>query len=92
MSCRATVVRLRSYISVLEEVFVSRTKRALARGDDPEEVIQQIAQHRAQDKSDPQYYARLTVQKAHAEIERAQQHNPSPEPAESTHKEKQLDH
>src|SRR5258708_10870738 len=67
-------------------------KRALARGDDPEEVIQQIAQHRAQDKSDPQYYARLTVQKAQAEIERAQQHNPSPEPAESTHKEKQLDH
>ena len=67
-------------------------KRALARGDDPEEVIQQIAQHRAQDKSDPQYYARLTVQKAQAEIERAQQYNPSPEPAESTRQEKELNH
>jgi hypothetical protein len=43
-------------------------KRALARGDDPEEVIQQIAQHRAGDKSDPQYYARLTVTKAQAEV------------------------
>jgi len=67
-------------------------KRALARGDNPEEVIQQIAQHRAHDKSDPQYYARLTVQKAQAEIERAQQYNPSPEPAESTRQEKELNH
>jgi hypothetical protein len=41
-------------------------KRALARGDDSEEVIQQIAQHRARDKSDPQYYARHTVMKAQA--------------------------
>ena len=67
-------------------------KRALARGDDPEEVIRQIALHRARDKSDPQYYARLTVQKAQAEIERAQQQNPSPEPSESTSNEKKLDH
>jgi ParB family transcriptional regulator, chromosome partitioning protein len=43
-------------------------KRALARGDDPEEVIQQIAQHRAGDKTDPQYYARLTVTKALADL------------------------
>ena len=43
-------------------------KRALARGDDPEKVIQQIAQHRANDKSDPEYYARLTVTKAVAEF------------------------
>jgi hypothetical protein len=43
-------------------------KRALARGDDPEEVIQQIAQHRARDKSDPQDYARRTVTKATAEL------------------------
>ena len=47
-------------------------KRALARGEDPEEVIQQIAKHRATDKADPLYYARLTVQKAQAEIERAE--------------------
>src|SRR5258708_3537424 len=67
-------------------------KRALARGDDPEVIIRQIAQHRAGEKTDPQYYARLTVTKAQGELERAQQHNPSPEPAESTHKEKQLDH
>jgi hypothetical protein len=39
-------------------------KRALARGDDPEVVIQQIADHRSGEKSDPQYYARLTVSKA----------------------------
>jgi RepB DNA-primase from phage plasmid len=42
-------------------------KRALARGDDPEQVIEQIAQHRANDKPDPQFYARLTVRKAQAE-------------------------
>ncbi len=43
-------------------------KRALARGDDPEEVIRQIAQHRTGDKSDPEYYARHTVEKAVAEL------------------------
>jgi len=44
-------------------------KRALARGDDPEDVIRQIAQHRASDKTDPQYYARHTVIKAQAQLE-----------------------
>ncbi|MGA2814645.1 MAG: DNA-primase RepB domain-containing protein [Candidatus Acidiferrum sp.] len=39
-------------------------KRALARGDDPEVVIQRIADYRAKDKPDPAYYARLTVIKA----------------------------
>jgi hypothetical protein len=39
-------------------------KRALSRGDDPELVIQRIADYRAQDKADPTYYARLTVVKA----------------------------
>ena len=39
-------------------------KRALARGDDPEVVIQRIADFRSDDKTDPQYYARLTVTKA----------------------------
>jgi hypothetical protein len=43
-------------------------KRALARGDDPEEVVHQIAQHRAGDKPNPEYYARLTVTKAAAEF------------------------
>ena len=42
-------------------------KRALARGDDPETVIERIADYRAQDKADPQYYARHTVTKALAE-------------------------
>jgi hypothetical protein len=42
-------------------------KRALARGDEPEEVIRQIAQHRATDKTNPEYYARHTVEKAMAE-------------------------
>ena len=43
-------------------------KRALARGDDPEVVIQQIANYRSGEKADPQYYARLTVTKALAEL------------------------
>lgn len=43
-------------------------KRALARGDDPEEVIRQIAQYRATDKPNPEYYARHTVEKAIAEL------------------------
>src|SRR5579862_8603607 len=40
--------------------------RALARGDDPEEVIERIADYRADEKHDPQYYARHTVEKARA--------------------------
>lgn len=39
-------------------------RRALARGDEPQEVIRRIADYRADDKPDPQYYARLTVIKA----------------------------
>lgn len=38
-------------------------KNALARGKDPNELIRQLAMSRA-DKSDPEYYARLTVTKA----------------------------
>jgi RepB DNA-primase from phage plasmid len=45
-------------------------KRTLSRGDDPEVVIQRIADYRAQDKSDPIYYARHTVTKAQAELVR----------------------
>jgi hypothetical protein len=43
-------------------------KRALTRGDYPEDVIREIARYRAQDKSNPEYYARLTVTKALAEL------------------------
>jgi hypothetical protein len=45
-------------------------KRALARGDDPEQIIQRIADYRAADKADPDYYARHTVQKAQAVLHR----------------------
>ena len=44
-------------------------KRALARGDDPEVVIQRIADYRSEDKDDPNYYARHTVSKAQQELE-----------------------
>ena len=39
-------------------------KRALARGDNADQIIQRIADYRADDKADPYYYARLTVIKA----------------------------
>jgi len=39
-------------------------KRALARGDAPEDVMRRIADYRTDDKADPAYYARLTVIKA----------------------------
>ncbi len=45
-------------------------KRALARGDAPDDVVRRIADYRADDKADPLYYAELTVQKAEAEINR----------------------
>ena len=44
-------------------------KRALARGDDAELVIRTIADYRSEDKADPNYYARLTVTKARAELD-----------------------
>jgi hypothetical protein len=43
-------------------------KSALASGAEPEELIAQLAKSRANDKSDPQYYARLTVTKALADL------------------------
>jgi hypothetical protein len=43
-------------------------KRALARGDNPEEVVRRIADYRADEKADPDYYARLTVRKAQIEL------------------------
>jgi hypothetical protein len=44
-------------------------RRALSRGDDPEEIIRRIADFRSTEKSDPLYYARLTVTKAQASLE-----------------------
>jgi hypothetical protein len=52
--------------------------RALARGDDPEVVIQRIADYRADEKHDPLYYARLTVRKALAESNSRDVRNESP--------------
>jgi RepB DNA-primase from phage plasmid len=46
----------------------AQVKSALASGADPEELIAQLAHSRASDKSDPQYYARLTVTKALADL------------------------
>ena len=42
-------------------------KRALARGDDPEDVVRRIADYRGDEKH--ANYARCTVEKAHSEIE-----------------------
>jgi hypothetical protein len=52
-------------------------KRALARGDELEVVIQRIADYRAQDKTDPEYYARRTVTKAQAALETTPTQTPS---------------
>ena len=43
-------------------------KRALARGDSPHAVIHAIADYRRDDKPNPMYYARLTVEKAMASL------------------------
>jgi len=52
-------------------------KRALARGDHPEEVIRRIADYRAPDKHNPMYYARHTVEKAQSELGSAPTNSPS---------------
>ena len=49
-------------------------KRALARGDDPELVIQRIADYRVEDKDDPIYYARHTVAKAKEQLDKNDHH------------------
>jgi hypothetical protein len=58
-------------------------KRALARGDDPEEVIRRIADYRAGEKHDPMYYARHTVMNAQIDLQRKSAAAASPE-VEST--------
>jgi hypothetical protein len=53
-------------------------KRALARGDAPDEVIRRIADYRAEDKADPDYYAQLTVSKAQKALASPEQVTTSP--------------
>jgi hypothetical protein len=43
-------------------------KDSLRSGTDPEELVLRLARSRAADKSDPEYYARLTVTKALADL------------------------
>jgi len=70
----------------------SYAKRALARGDDPEVVIQRIADYRSEDKADPTYYARHTVMKAQAELLRQRNVEKSTEGHQAEAKEIGLDH
>src|SRR5712691_3533483 len=44
-------------------------KRALSRGDEPEEVVRRIADYRGSEKHDPESYARRTVTKAKVELD-----------------------
>jgi hypothetical protein len=67
--------RLRSQPTTSEPRPISQSERdwahvksALASGANPKELIAQLARSRANDKSDPQYYARLTVTKALADL------------------------
>jgi RepB DNA-primase from phage plasmid len=46
----------------------AHVKRSLANGADPEVLIAELARSRSGEKSDPQYYARLTVTKALADL------------------------
>jgi hypothetical protein len=64
-------------------------KRALSRGDDPEVVIRRIADYRADDKTEPEYYARRTVVKAQAELS-PRKGQSSPPPADSAEAEHEL--
>jgi RepB DNA-primase from phage plasmid len=43
-------------------------KRALARGDDPQDIVRRIADYRSEDKADPQDYSHRTVEKARAQL------------------------
>jgi hypothetical protein len=52
-------------------------KRALARGDDPSQIIRRIADYRAEEKADPLYYATHTVKKAQADLWRSEVRRPA---------------
>lgn len=60
-------------------------KRAIARGDDPEEIIRRIADYRADDKHDPEYYARLTVSKAQSALQAEKGQSPGFEDSSAPH-------
>jgi RepB DNA-primase from phage plasmid len=62
--------RMPSHHKSQSELDWAYAKRALARGDDPEVVIQRIADYRSDDKADPNYYARHTVTKAQSDLHR----------------------
>jgi hypothetical protein len=63
-------------------------KSAIASGAAPEELISQLARSRAGDKSDPQYYARLTVAKAVADLRTRAAYSSSP-PGEDGHRDRE---
>jgi len=67
-------------------------KRALARGDNPEVVIQRIADYRSRDKADPQYYAQRTVAKAQVQLEQERQEPHSSRISDSPAANKEPDH
>jgi hypothetical protein len=60
-------------------------KRAIARGDDPEEIIRRIADYRADEKHDPDYYARLTVSKAQSALQAERGQSPVFEGSSAPH-------
>jgi hypothetical protein len=60
-------------------------KRAVARGDDPEEIIRRIADYRADEKHDPDYYARLTVSKARSALQAEKGQSPAFEDTSAPH-------
>jgi len=47
----------------------AHVKTSLVNGAQPETLIAELARSRSKDKSDPQYYARLTVEKARRELQ-----------------------
>jgi len=67
-------------------------KRALCRGDDPEVILQRIANYRSEDKADPNYYARRTVMQAQARLEQERQEPHSSGISESPAANKGPDH
>jgi hypothetical protein len=67
-------------------------KRALARGDEPEEIIRRIADFRSEDKADPDYYARRTVTQAQAGLEQQRQDPHSSQVSQSPAANQRPDH
>jgi len=81
----------RAYLSQSEHDWAF-AKRALARGAEPEEVMQQIAQYRTADKSNPEDYARRTVTKAQVQVTNERQNPATFAVSESPTTDKEPDH